>query len=364
MFHQNPLNTPFGSNFEALLQLGFRGFEEPAALELSPLLSWLTFPPYVRGSQDDVWDVNRIKACIWLIDHFVNLWDPISGDSSATTAHYLYASMNLLGDWRLMNEFKTLRAKFLTRTLSTHDVRDNCLCRCSPGGCSPFVWFLRRNIDQNDRWVGPVDHTVYMIDQFPIFLRRWRPVISVEQLRSAIRFLTFEVLGIRHTCSHGYTQVDEPTGDDIEELMSEDASLLELLEQLVKDFDSELQSVITEEDPLGLNFWKTHWSVRMKEVYAELNEYRMDEGELLSAQQVGVTWHQLDGSPGRHQTGQNGVVLQGDVGWDIEVDNISYRESDWNVEVDDVEMWRTLRSVEDWTSRLDLIMSRAIPDWR
>lgn len=88
----------------------------------------------------------------------------------------------------------------------------------------------------------------------------------------------------------------------------------------------------------------------MREVYGKLNEYRMDEGELLSAQQIGVTWHHLDGSSGKHQTERNGET--------------SYRESDWSAEVDDVKMWHTFRSMEDWTSRLNLIMSRATPNWR
>ncbi|KAG6358031.1 hypothetical protein INS49_013915 [Diaporthe citri] len=364
MFHQNPLNTPFGANFETLFQLGFRDFEEPASPELSPLLSWLICPVYVLRFEAEIWEVNRINACIWLIDHGANLWGPISEDIPATTAHYLYASLNLLEDRILMTEAARFKAQILTRTLSTQDVRDSCHCRCSPGGCSPFVWFIRSHIDQDLSHLGPIDHGKNTIDQFPLFLWRWKPVVRVEQLRSAIRYLAFEILGIRHTCSHKYTRVDKPSADEIEELMSEDASLLELLEELVEEFDSALQSFITEEDPLGLPFWQTHWSARMTEVFGKLNDYRMDQSELLSAQRLGVMWHDLVGSPEKHQIQQDGSISQSGTGSGVQIDDVSYRESDWSVDVDDERMWRTLESLEDWRSRLDLIMSRAIPGWR
>lgn len=350
MFHQSPLNTPFGSNFETLFQLGFRDFEQPASPELSPLLSWITCPLYVLRSEVDIWERNRIEACIWLIEHGAKLWEPVPGGNSATTAHYLYGSIHLLEQMTSNIDPARLRAQFLTRTLSTRDVRDDCHCRCSPGGCSPFIWFLRSNTDPGYLHAVPDEHGVYIAEKFPPFLFKWKPIITVEQLRSAIRYLTFEALGIRHTCYHDYFQVDKPTLDEIEELMSEDGPLLELLEDLVNEFELKLKSAITEEDPLGLTFWQTQWSARMKEVLAKLNEYRMDEGELLSAQQLGVTWHHVDDSPGLYQMEQ-GV-------------DVSYREADWSVDVDDVKMWRTLGSLEDWQSRLDLIMSTAIADWR
>lgn len=349
MFHQSPLNTPFGSNFEAISQIGFRDFEEPSSLELSPLLSWLGRPVYILGCELKTWEANRIDACIWLINHGANLWDPICSYNSATTAHYLYASVDLSENMTIMSDPARLKVQFLTRTLSTHDVRDNCDCRCSPGGCSPFLWFLRNNINRLNPFPGPVDHRKDSIYRFPLLLCRWKPFLRVEQLRSAIRYLTFESLAIRHTCSHNPTQVETRTADEIEELMSEDASLLELLEELVQEFDSKLESVITKEDPLGLHFWETHWSGRMEEVFEKLDGYRMNESELLSAEQLGVKWHLLDDSPEKHQ---------------IERPSICYRESDWSVEFDDVAMWRTLESMEDWTSRLNLIMSTAIPDWR
>lgn len=172
LFHQNPLNPPFGSDFEALFQLGFRDFEEPASIELSPLLSCLDWPVYVPIAEYDSWEDNRIEACIWLFNHGANLWDPISGSSPSTAAHYLYDSLNLLERDKAVTESARLGAQFLTRTLSTHDVRDNCHCRCSPGGCSPFVWFLRSHSVLNSPWSGYSDRRKYVIDKFLPFLHR------------------------------------------------------------------------------------------------------------------------------------------------------------------------------------------------
>lgn len=364
MFHQSPLNTLFGTNFDALLELGFRDFEDPPSVGLSPLLSWLTRPLYVSPAECDDWEANRIKACIWLIEHGANLWDTISEDIPATTAHYLYGSLYFWEPRIPIPPLGRLKVQFLTNTLSTHDVRDGCHCRCALGGCSPFVWFLKRGTGPDNPWWGRYEHGTF--DEFPSFLHRWKPIISLEQLRSAVRFLTFELLGVRHTCSHDYTKVDKPTADEIEELMSEDAWLVELLEDLIEKFESELQSFITPDDPLGMPFWATQWPERMKEVLAQLSEYKMEEDELLSAQQLGVTWRHFDDSEGRLQVVQEGGLAHfgPEMDGEFEADSVRYRESDWSVEVDDVKMWRTLRSPEDWRSRLDLIMSRAIPDWR
>lgn len=348
MFHQSPINSPFESNFEALYQLGFRGFEEPASLEFSPLLSWLTCTKHVHHTELEFWEINRINACIWLIDHGANLWDPISRDIPATTAHYICDSIDAERHRLLASDPEKLKIQLLMEILSIHDVRDNCHCRCSLGGCSPLVWFLRRF---NGPW-RPFSYRsdagiAYEVQQFPRFFSTWKPSLSVAQHRSAIRYLTFELLGIRHTCSHDYEKAEKPTADETEELLSEDASLLQLLEELVEKFNSELQSVITEDDPLGLLVWKTHWAGSMEKVLKNLAEYRLDENEGRSAQQIGVKWNNSDDSP------ENQVAPERE-----------YQEPVWSVEFDDEEMWRDFEDMEEWTSRLDLIMSTAIPNWR
>lgn len=365
MFHQSPLNALYGCNFEALYQLGFRDFEEPTSLEISPMCSWITRPLYVPRPKDHIWELNRIEACIWLIKHGANLWDPISEDAPTTTAHYLYGSLHLAEETIYRADPATVSSQFLTSVLAAHDVRDNCHCRCSPGGCTPFIWFLRSNTDLKYVYTDYDNYGAYITDRFPDFLYEWKPNLTTEQLRSAVRYLTFDILGIRHTCSHARTQVDKPTEDEIQELMSEDVSLLELLEQLVETFDLELQSSITEEDPLGLPFWKTHWAVRMKELLATLDEYRMDDDELLSAQQLGVIWHHLDANPGKDRMQQDdGPSYRREMPRLPRAPQLSYDKSEWSVDFDDERMWFSLRSLADWRSRLDLIMSRAIPDWR
>lgn len=349
MFHQSPLNSPFGADLERIFRLGFRDFDSP--LGISPLLSWLSTPHYVNNFKLGTSIDSRYKACIWLMEHGANLWDTIPGDRSATTAHYLYYSIGL--DLGKVMETTKSKIQFLMRVLSTCDVRDDCRCKCCPGGCSPFVWFLRATIYVSIEEHDASNHKKKIIDNFVDFLIQWTPTITLEQLQSAIRYLTFEILEIRHTCfrkKYDSRVIEWLTDDDIDELMGEDSTLLELLEELVREFDLELQTHIAEEDPLGLCFWKTYWPEHMEEVTRKLDGDRMNEDELLATQQLGVTWHHLEDSPAEHQRKRRACV--------------PYRESDWSVEVDDVEMWDTLRSMGDWRSRLDLIMSRAIPDWR
>lgn len=351
MFHLCPLNYLTQPYFDTLFQLGFRDFVESASLQFSPLRSWIKFTaPFGPGSCQN-WEFERLEAFLWLIQHGANLWDPMPEETFATTAHCLYGSIPFM-TYRNVDQYPEnarLRFQSLTRILSSNDVRDGCHCKCSPGGCSPLVWFLRSNLGPRNEFEESLDERKRIIYGFSDFLNGWKPVITVEQTRSAIRYLTFEILEIRHTCSHDrgpYNRgpILQRTEDEIQELMSEDSHLLQLLEELVEEFEIEFRSLLTENDPYGMRFWEVYWPERMEEVMTELNNTRMSENELVSAQRLGVKWHQ-------NKENEDDLVNHGK--------GRAYRESDWSVEVDDVKMWTTLGSLEDWRSRLELIMSRA-----
>lgn len=254
------LHSRTRSDFDTLVELGFRDFQPLDCSEFSPLLSWCE------------WLVNpdaaTYEARIWFIEHGANLWDPIPNRNFATQARYLYGSIQLAPKVHVNVELERINftIQFLTRILSARDVRDGCRCRCSSEGCSPFTWFLRWNITlelHNDR--NP-DNFQRFMDSLPEFFTDCHPNITMEQLRSAIRYKTFHALGIRHTCSHdGRGQVDELTEDEVDELLSEDALLLRILGESVEEFQSELESLLPE-DPCGLFFWEHYWPERMTKV--------------------------------------------------------------------------------------------------
>lgn len=331
----------FGHNradFDVLFNLGFRDFEAFDPVGLSPLLSWCSVMPRFEA----------YEACIWLIEHGANLWDPVPNTNLATTAHHLYGFISLMNhDYQYADPEKVKSSvQTLTKVLSTHDVRDVCRCSCSPGGCSTIAWFLKWNLGIKDILDEYPDQMQNISRWFAEFLIEKKPTITIDQLRLAIRCLTFEFLEIRHTCIHdGPYQTKAPSEEEIDELTIEDAPLLQLLEELVVEFESELQSLRTEQDPYGIPFWNTYWPERMNGVKQELNGNKLSGIELLSAQQIGVKWDDNDSGPICHQPERE--------------NDYSYHESDWNVLVKGRMLQCTFHSLEDWGSMLDRIMSGA-----
>lgn len=176
-------------------------------------------------------------ACSWLIENGADPWK-LAPDRISTVAHHLYSQIGqqiFIGSSYSHLQDLQDHVFGLTGKLARRDPRDNCRCSCSPGGCTPFVWLLRAAIDPMSVSASE------LVEHFLAVLRNTHGCLTTAHIWSAIRFATFETLGIRHTCHDDHQ--NEPlkrADEEIDELHQEDRFLSDLLEDLMEDFESEL----------------------------------------------------------------------------------------------------------------------------
>ena len=181
-------------------------------------------------------------------------------------------------------------AKKLLRDIVSDTMRDACCCACSSGGCAAINFMLKRHLE-DVRWRrNSFKSSVYQV------LRYTRCVAELSQIEESkitwlrsemIRIITFERLGLKHTCcsaknSSSYTGiVIAELGDeeDKEEIRKEQEEQVEKLESLIDEFEDKNQA-------LGVpfvEFLSGYWHKRMKEVLRE--EVLVDRDQL---RQIGV----------------------------------------------------------------------------
>lgn len=316
--------------FSLLWDSGFRDVDTPDADGLTPLM--------LQGKCLLNWEV--AAACSWLIENGANPWD-LTPEGISTVGHELYASIGKEVRYpSLISQDSYIN---LTGKLSQRDPRDKCRCACSPGGCTPFVRFLQAAL-------GPRYNASALgqMQQLPEILTKTHASITTAQVRSAIRLATFEMLGIRHTCCHPNWRwkyrPSEISYEELHELRQEDCSLVDRLEYLIDEFEVELEHMRQERYVnKNVSFWNGYWLPRMEQVLESIESDGIDEVDRAAAEDIGVVWHKKESGKNKDSGSEDG----------------RYHESDWDSEIDAREMFETFRTMDDWTSRLDLIMSKA-----
>ncbi|RYP07486.1 hypothetical protein DL764_002493 [Monosporascus ibericus] len=168
--------------------------------------------------------------------------------------------------------------------------KDGCRCRCSIGGCSPLLWMLgsmhyHRNTLAN------------LGDTFAWYMEHFGSDMEAQHHKDSVRFMTFEALRIPHTCCNpGSWGLSRPSYgfEEIQEIEEEQAALLEILEDLVKEFEDKVVGILEKETTETLaalgEFWAGYWCDRMEEVLDDLNGATISDEERLAAERIGVTW--------------------------------------------------------------------------
>lgn len=327
--------------FSVLWSLGFRELDTPNSNGVTPLI--------LECRRDMSWFLRKGAArCSWLIEHGADLWKA-TPDGASTIGHELYSTIgHLPPHWEDSDKDLRKHVFDLTRKLSHRDLRDRCRCACSPGGCIPFVRFLKAAFRQRD-----INSPSEVIKQLPEIMMETHTSVTKVQMRFAVRYATFEMLGIRHTCCHveigGFIKRDRQNVE-FDELRQEDRFLVAHLEHLTPEFEVELEKMGRERHVnKRVSFWRGHWLPRMQQVLESIENTEMEEPDKVAAEDVGVVWHKQESGKGK----------------DLDRDSESgsedggYRESDWDSEIDEEDMFDTFRSIKDWDSRLDLIMAKA-----
>lgn len=208
------------------------------------------------------------------------------------------------------------------------NITDACHCQCSPGGCTPITSLLKGAIndwdftyrprhspqvsvteDGDDLQSSTVDSTdssydsvtedrnplLELIPGFIQYLEHFWCHFEVRHHVTALRYITYTALGIRHSCCNPYSSYDM-SEDEVED----EEYKLELLKELLCEFQEEL-IVVLEGPDLGVtnltDFWQRTWVGRMSEVLDRLEGSDLPDEERRGAEEVGVIWEKSRPEP-------------------------------------------------------------------
>ncbi|KAL2838808.1 hypothetical protein BJY01DRAFT_237329 [Aspergillus pseudoustus] len=172
----------------------------------------------------------------------------------------------------------------LLQTILSDNTIDDCLCACSDGGCSALSRFLSR---------VPMPISVHVQE---ILRRKFPEQTRRASVSATLRYLTFDLLGITHTC-HRKQRIrifdstrmwlnDQFDPEDAQEIHEEESYFLDQLEHLVAEFDAKY-------DELGVTlseFYEGYWKTRMREV---LVSGGFDEVAYWRASNIGIILDRL-----------------------------------------------------------------------
>ncbi|KAJ5604459.1 hypothetical protein N7510_009613 [Penicillium lagena] len=149
--------------------------------------------------------------------------------------------------------------------------QDNCICACSPGGCTPFSAGLRHLLQHPSRY-----YQMKGRNRFPELLqfviRQSERSLEFDQV--IIRLMTFDALDLRHTCCRKGDSLHEDSilyleETEIDEIRDEEHLLLEDFERLF----AELSAKFEKSGLLIMEFLQGPWYQRMVEFLSQLDPY-------------------------------------------------------------------------------------------
>jgi hypothetical protein len=249
---------------------------------------------------------NPPEYALWLIDHGANvasLLGQIGSKLNQTAIHgvayefgsYLFHPYQKENWQKLAPEAR----KRLVDLICNMSSPDNCCCACSPQGCTPFTSILKTALgDEYNYYL--TSRRARMAELRKAFnkITQFLPlnVLGLPKITLAIlRFLTFEALGIRHTCCYCYCElrINSSLGDyydeeDLQELREEDSSLVEILEELVQEFETDYKP----SEGKFLPFLGRYWKYRMGEVLEEMDTCKLSDEQKRKLEGIGVNLYE------------------------------------------------------------------------
>ncbi|KAF3385468.1 hypothetical protein F1880_002702 [Penicillium rolfsii] len=169
------------------------------------------------------------------------------------------------------------------------DIEDSCSCACCPRGCTPASVALRQTLSW-DRWFSIAERSFWFRHLLKS-LEEWNQhnKNSEQSKRSIIRLLTFDGLGLKHTCCIELDNKDKEVHemrcrdeDELAEIRQENSLIIDTFERLVSGFEAKF-------DELGLpliEFLEGYWYISMVDHLLERDPYNEEHDQ--GARSVGV----------------------------------------------------------------------------
>lgn len=154
---------------------------------------------------------------------------------------------------------------------------DGCICACSRHGCLPVTLFLKR---KKLRWYDPRKEQRYTSEWRLLWLFDNVPSgqFSKSVFHAIVRLMTFEKLGLRHTCCE-WVNSNSVDAEEAEEIRDEDREDIQLLESLLQKFEENY------DDRDIITWLDEYWHAEMEEILAARDCEPLDEAGL---REVGV----------------------------------------------------------------------------
>ncbi|GLI72709.1 hypothetical protein PoHVEF18_000890 [Penicillium ochrochloron] len=274
---------------EELLKIGFKQLDSPDSAGVTPIMR-------LYEGFSEQWNI--IARISWFVSKGadVNRKLPLS---NANAAHLIAVKVTraLLAELTLQKpEDIYTRWSRWEKEIYQHreklfhpDIVDSCTCACCPRGCTPVSVALRQAL-RWDRWFSIAERS-FWFRRLMHSLNGWHQHSenSEQTDRSIIRLLTFDGLGLKHTCCIEIDTKDRETNEmrcrdeeEIAEIWQENRPVIETLEILVSEFEAKF-------DELGLSlvgFLEGYWHTRMTEHLLERDPYNEEHDQ--GARRIGV----------------------------------------------------------------------------
>jgi hypothetical protein len=278
--------TLYPSVMDELLKIGFKQLDAPDTAGVTPLMR------NYEGFSDQ-WNI--IERISWLVSKGANVHRKLPL-SNAKAAHLIAVKITrALLDQLTLHKAEDIDTRWSQweRDVSQHkaslfhpDVVDNCTCVCCPHGCTVATVALRQALRWS-RWLSVPDSSFWFRRMLNSLFEWTKHSKSTSQ--SIIRMLTFDGLGLKHTCcieidnedkeAHEMRARDE---EEISEIHEENKAGIEVLDRLMLEFEEKF-------DELGLpliEFLEGYWHTRMVQHLLERDPY--NENHDREARKIGV----------------------------------------------------------------------------
>lgn len=274
---------------EELLKIGFKHIDSPGSAGVTPIMR-------LYEGFSEQWNI--IARISWFVSKGADVSRKLPL-SNAKAAHLIAVKVTraLLAELTLRKtEDIYTRWSRWEKEISQHrdklfhpDIVDSCTCACCPRGCTPVSVALRQAL-RWDRWFSIPERSLWL-RRLLHSLKEWNQHSeqSDQNDRSIIRLLTFDGLGLKHTCCIEIETKDRETNEmrcrdeeEITEIRQENGSVIETLEILVSEFEAKFVE-------LGLpliEFLEGYWHTRMIEHLLERDPYNEEHDR--GARSIGV----------------------------------------------------------------------------
>ncbi|XPS75005.1 hypothetical protein M3J07_007093 [Ascochyta lentis] len=327
--YNNLYNTPYMTRQSAqyLWEAGFKLIDEVSVNDQNVRSSFGT-PLWTQALEPRLYNSADWKLLSWYVDRGARLnWE--HPEHLTTPAHligHLFARNHC---YRPSYSYSSHSrgARFIVKVLSYIHL-DSCNCRCSIAGCLPIGCAVKRFFS-----LGFVE-TVHE-PQCRLILKLISKVVDTEQaLRlstglSVIRVLTFDELGLTHTCCKSLSHDQEWSEDAIRDVQHIESQDINLLEAMMVDFEQ----AWSEHSASFYKFLKNIWIPRIKEHHARIASE--DKAEAISQiKSTGVVlWEPFGPRPPQSYTNSDrgssdDVEDNPEVGTAVVSENVSESQAD------------------------------------